>query len=54
MSIRRFLCKLGIHRYYIHQHNLTASEYYDKRVDFVICWKQCIDCAKSKLVHLLE
>jgi len=54
---KKLLCHLGIHDWDYHQHNVAADElcFRDKPAPrFVICWKQCRRCAKSKLVHILE
>lgn len=47
-------CWLG-HRWRTHQHGVQSdSEYHEHgAVIFVIAWKQCERCAKSKLIHVL-
>ena len=44
-------CRLG-HQWRSFQHNVRVDE--NDRDVFVIAWKQCERCAKSKLIHLLE
>ena len=39
------------HRWATYQHSLTTS---DGGATFVIAWKQCQRCARSKLIHILE
>jgi hypothetical protein len=42
----------GRHFWQVHQHNVAANE---NNCDvFVLAWKQCAVCAKSKLIHILE
>jgi hypothetical protein len=45
-------CLWRPHKWRIYQHNINASE--NMNIVFVIAWKQCERCAKSKLIHLLE
>jgi hypothetical protein len=42
----------GRHRWQVFQHNVEANE--DIRCVFVICWKQCVRCGKSKLMHIVQ
>jgi hypothetical protein len=51
--IRRplFGCLFG-HEWYTKQHSVRADD--DDRAVFVIAWKQCRRCAKSKLIHILK
>jgi hypothetical protein len=46
-----FGCLFG-HDWYVQQHNVKADD--NPRVVFVIAWKQCGRCAKSKLIHILK
>ena len=50
--INRSFCFLGLHDWDIYQHNVRTDE--DTSKVFVIAWKQCIRCASSKLIHILE
>ena len=47
----KWRCLLG-HKWRVYQHNVNASE--NMNIVFVIAWRQCERCAKSKLIHLLE
>lgn len=40
------------HRWRVHQHCLRADD--DVLIVFVIAWRQCDRCAKSKLMHVLR
>lgn len=40
------------HHWETYQHSVNALD--DARVEFVIAWKQCRRCAKSKLLHILR
>lgn len=45
-------CLLLPHDWKVFQHNVRVDE--NDREVFVIAWKQCERCAKSKLIHLLQ
>lgn len=40
------------HQWRTHQHNVRAED--NRHVIFVIGWKQCQRCGKSKLIHILK
>jgi len=50
--VDRILCKLGFHAWEVHQHNIRADE--DRLKVFVITWKQCVICAESRIIFILE
>lgn len=39
------------HRWYVHQ--VALNDRNDECKIFVLAWKQCTRCAKSKLIHIL-
>lgn len=52
--IRKMLkCILG-HDWREYQHNVRADEGYPNQPVFVLAFKVCKRCAKSKLIHILE
>lgn len=50
---RTFRCILG-HDWRVYQHNVRADEGYPNQPVFVLAFKVCKRCAKSKLIHILE
>ncbi len=52
VTIRLWPRCLFKHQWQVYQHNVEANE--DIRFVFVVAWKQCPHCGKSKLLHILE
>lgn len=44
-------CLFGLHAWRVHQEGLDNSS---GSFAFVIAWKQCTCCAKTKLIHILR